>query len=329
MKVGVFSCKPYDKDFFAAQNHHFGFELEFLECKLCPETVALAKPFDAVSVFVDDLIDKQVLDALKQYEVSHIALRCRGFSNVDIAYAKTLDISVSRVPYYSHTAVAEHAITLILALDRKLLRSYSRAIDNHYELEGLLGFNLKNRTVGVIGTGEIGKAFIRILNGFGSRVLCYDIAPDNQVDEAGNAYVDLDTLYKESDIISLHCPLTPDSEHMIDHNAIGLMKPNVMLINTSRGGLFNTQALIAGLKSKKIGYLGVDIYEMESEILEDSDGCESIPYDTYDRLATFENVLITSHQGFFTQESLEKVTETTLVNLQYFFAGKVCNETYL
>ena len=329
MRVGVFSCKPYDRDFFISRNDHFGFELEFLECQLTPETVALAKPFDAVSVFVDDLLDQDVLDALKKFEVNHVALRCRGFTNVDIAYARKVGIGISRVPYYSSAAVAEHTIALILALDRKLLRSYSRTIDNNFELEGLLGFNLKSRTVGVIGTGAIGQALINILNGFGCRVLCYDIHPSETVRENGNEYVSLETLIQESNVISLHCPLTPESKHIIDHAAIQHMKENVMLINTSRGDLVNTQALIAGLKSQKIGYVGIDIYEMESEILEKDLGYEPIPADVYNRLSTFPNVLITSHQGFFTEESLVKVAETTLLNLQYFFAGKVCQETFL
>lgn len=289
----------------------------------------LSEPYDAISVFVDDVIDKKVLDALKSKGIHHIALRCAGFNNVDLQYAKQIGIGVSRVPAYSPESVAEHTVALMLALNRKLFRAYSRVLDNNFELEGLLGFNLRHKTVGVIGTGAIGEALIEILSGFGCKIIGYDPAPSKKLQELGCEYHDLQSVFRLSDIITLHCPLTADSQHMVDHAAIQSMKDDVMLINTSRGGLINTQALIAGLKSEKIGYLGLDIYEMESELSSEDLNCESIPENTYQRLATFPNVLITAHQGFFTRESMGHIADTTLSNLQYYFAGKICNDTFL
>ncbi|WJG07690.1 2-hydroxyacid dehydrogenase [Aliiglaciecola sp. LCG003] len=329
MKVGVFSCKSYDREFFNNRNHNYGYELEFLDCALTPETALLTKPFDAISVFVDDIVNREVLDTLKESGIHHIALRCSGFNNIDLEYAKEIGIGVSRVPRYSPESVAEHTIALILALDRRLFKAYSRVVDNNFELEGLLGFNLANKKIGVIGTGAIGQALIKILLGFGCRVLCNDINPSDQIKSLGCDYVSLQDLIKNADVITLHCPLTAESQHLIDHEAVQNMKDGVMLINTSRGGLVNTKALLAGLKSNKIGYLGIDMYEMESELLNHDLLCEKVDDDIYQRLATFPNVLITGHQGFFTRESMIQVTDTTLSNLQYFFAGKICAETFL
>lgn len=329
MKVGVFSYKPYDRKFLSAGNSNYGYDLEFLDCNLNNETVELAKPFDAVSVFVNDVVDKRVLTALQSFDIHHVALRCAGFNNIDLVQAHKLGISVSRVPSYSAESVAEHTVAIILGLNRKLLKACNRVLDNNYELDGLLGFNLRCKTVGIVGTGAIGRVLVKILTGFGCRILCCDPAPSDDIVAMGHKYVRLDELIKESDIISLHCPLTADSQHMIDHVAIQKMKDKVMIINTSRGGLVNTQAIVSGLKSEKIGYLGLDVYEMESELSNRDMICETIPDDTYQRLATFPNVLITAHQGFFTQESLQQIADITLKNLQYYFAGKICNETFL
>ena len=329
MKVGVFSCKAYDRKFLNARNNNFGFDLEFLDCSLNNETVELARPFDAVSVFVNDVIDVSVLKSLQSFDIHHVALRCAGFNNIDLEHARKLGIGVSRVPSYSAESVAEHTVAVILALNRKLLKAYNRVLDSNFEIEGLLGFNLRHKTVGVVGTGAIGRALVTILTGFGCRILCCDPAPSDDVVAMGYQYVSLEELIKESDVISLHCPLNADSQHMIDHAAIQNMKDKVMIINTSRGGLVNTQAIVSGLKSKKIGYLGIDIYEMESELSNKDLICETISDDTYQRLATFPNVLITAHQGFFTSESLQQIANITLTNLQYYFAGKICNETFL
>jgi D-lactate dehydrogenase len=329
MKVGVFSCKPYDREFFSAQNSNYGFDLEFLDCGLNNETVELARPFDAVCVFVNDVIDVSVLNALQSFDIHHVALRCAGFNNIDIEQARTLGFSVSRVPNYSAVSVAEHTVAIILALNRKLLKASRRVLDNNFELDDLLGFNLRCKTVGVVGTGSIGRVLVEILAGFGCRILCFDPAPSDEIVAMGHQYVSLEQLIKESDVISLHCPLNADSQHMIDHAAVQNMKDKVMIINTSRGGLVNTQALVAGLKSRKIGYLGLDVYEMESELSNKDLICETISAETYQRLATFPNVLITAHQGFFTVESLQQSADTTLKNLQYYFAGKICNETFL
>jgi D-lactate dehydrogenase len=329
MKVGVFSCKPYDREFLSARNSNYGYDLEFLDTSLNNETVELARPFDAVSVFVNDVIDASVLKALSSFDIHHVALRCAGFNNIDLEAARKLGIGVSRVPSYSAESVAEHTVAIILALNRKLLKSCSRVLDNNFELVGLLGFNLRFKTIGVVGTGAIGQALISILTGFGCRILCCDPAQSDDVVAMGHQYVSLEQLIKESDVISLHCPLNADSQHMIDHAAIQNMKDKVMIINTSRGGLLNTQAIVSGLKSEKIGYLGIDIYEMESELSNKDLICETIPDDTYQRLATFPNVLITAHQGFFTTESLQQIANTTLKNLQFYFAGKICDETFL
>jgi D-lactate dehydrogenase len=329
MKVGVFSCKPYERDTFESRSSQYGFDLVFVESALNTETVALAKPFDAICIFVDDDINSEVLDKLHEFGIIHIALRCTGFNNVDLVKAEKLGISVSRVPNYSAESVAEHTLALILGLNRKLLKANSRIRNNNFELDGLLGFNLRGKTIGVIGTGKIGRVFINILSGFGCTILCNDPSPSESIKNMGHKYIDLSDLIRGSDIISLHCPLTAQNQHMIGHPEITMMKDSVMIINTSRGGLINPQAVISGLKSRKIGYLGIDMHEMESELSAENIICESIPDDTYRRLATFSNVLITHHLGFFTHESLQQIADTTLVNLQYCFVGKVCPDTFL
>ncbi|WP_026375055.1 2-hydroxyacid dehydrogenase [Aestuariibacter salexigens] len=329
MKVGVFSSKKYDQVYLQQRSVHYGFDLEFLETRLGPETKALAERYDAICVFVNDIVDKTVLDTLKAHEIGHVALRCSGFNNVDTQYAQKLGISVSRVPAYSPEAVAEHTLALMLTLNRKLHKAYNRVKEGNFSLDGLMGFNMHGKTVGVIGTGQIGRAVVRILNGFGCRILCNDPYPHADVEALGGEYVDIESLFRQSDIITLHCPLTLESQHMINHDAIHLMKDGVMLINTSRGALVNTKAVVAGLKSQKIGMLGLDVYEMESELFFDDRSCEVIQDDVFQRLSSFHNVLITGHQGFFTSEAMQQISQTTLENLQYYFTGKVNPDTFL
>ncbi|MCY7296387.1 2-hydroxyacid dehydrogenase [Alteromonas sp. a30] len=316
-KVAVFSSKPYDETYFLAEAKHTGAELHFLETRLNEETVSLCANFDNVCVFVNDIVNKAVITQLYALGVKHIALRCAGFNNVDIECAKNLGIKVSRVPAYSPEAVAEHTVALILALNRKLHKAYNRVKEDNFSLVGLLGFNLHGKTVGIIGTGRIGSAVCRILNGFGCRVLGFDVAPDDTLSTQGITYTDLDTLITESNIITLHCPLNKQTNHLINTSAIEKMQENVMLINTSRGALVDTEAVIKGLKSKKIGHLGLDVYEMESELFFEDLSDEIILDDQFQRLLTFPNVLITGHQGFFTKEALTQIAQTTLSNIQH------------
>lgn len=316
MKTVVFSTKPYDRKFLeAAAAAGFNHELRFLEPRLTLETVELAQGFEAVCVFVNDLLDAPVLQALARQNTRVIALRCAGFNNVDLATAGKLGIRVVRVPAYSPYAVAEHTACLVLALNRNIHRAYSRVREGNFSLNGLLGFDLRGRTVGVIGTGEIGTVFATIMRGFGCRVLGYDKFPSQKCKALGVEYVDLPTLFAESDIISLHCPLTPETHHLIDAESIATMKKGVMIINTSRGAVIDTRAVIAGLKSGKIGHLGLDVYEEEADVFFEDLSNVVIPDDTLSRLLTFPNVLITGHQAFFTREALGCIAETTLQNL--------------
>ncbi|MDJ0652613.1 MAG: 2-hydroxyacid dehydrogenase [Xanthomonadales bacterium] len=329
MKVGVFSSKPYDIEFFSRFGINAGFELDFLESRLAPETRTLVSPYDAVCVFVNDVIDDAVLTMLEACDVGHVALRCSGFNNVDLDRAKQLGISVSRVPAYSPQAVAEHTVSLILTLNRKLHKAYNRVKEGNFSLDGLLGYDMHGKTVGIVGTGAIGQATLRILMGFGCQVICVDPYPADAVEQLGARYVNWKTLLRESDIISLHCPLTRESQHMIDAAAIEQMKDGVVLINTSRGALVDTRAVVAALKSHKIAQLGLDVYEMESELFFQDRSCEVIQDDVFQRLSTFHNVLITGHQGFFTYEAMEQIAKTTLDNLQAFFAGQVNQQTFI
>ncbi|KXI30823.1 2-hydroxyacid dehydrogenase [Paraglaciecola hydrolytica] len=329
MRIAIFSSKSYDREFLTKYNHFDELELHFFDASLQPETMALAYDFDAVCVFVNDTLNETVLTALSENGVKHIALRCAGFNNVDLACAKKLGLTVSRVPAYSPEAVAEHTIALIMTLNRKLHKAYNRVRENNFSLSGLMGFNLNGKTVGVIGTGKIGRCFINILHGFGCKVLCYDPYPNQSVIEQGAHYVELDALLKASDIISLHCPLSQQNQHMINQTSIAKMRDKVMLINTSRGGLVDSKAIIAGLKSGKIGSIGLDVYEMESELFFEDHSETIMQDDVFDRLASFPNVLITGHQGFFTQEALQQIAQISLNNLHAVNQGRVIKETFL
>lgn len=324
MKVAVFGTKSYDREYFDRLNDRFRHELVYIDAHLSAQTAPLADGFPAVCAFVNDELNQDVLRTLAAGGTTLIAMRCAGYNNVDLNAADALGISVVRVPEYSPHGVAEHAVALILALDRKLYKAYNRVRENNFLLEGLLGFNLHGRTVGVIGTGRIGSVFCRIMQGFGCRVVAFDVQPNDDCRRIGVEYVDLDTLLKDSDIISLHCPLTPDTRHIIDALAIDRMKDGVMLINTSRGALVDTVAVIANLKNGRIGYLGLDVYEEEAELFFEDESNRILKDDVFARLLTFPNVLITGHQAFFTAEALENIAGTTLANIACVERGDDC-----
>jgi len=320
-KIAFFDAKPYDIRSFTAVNGSFGFEITFFEAKLNSRTALLGENFDGVCAFVNDTIDSDVIDKLSRHGVQIIALRCAGYNNVDFhaAYEK---INVVRVPAYSPYAVAEHAVALMMSLNRKTYKAYPRTRDGNFSINGLLGFDMHGKTAAVIGTGKIGRCLISILQGFGMTVLAFDPYPDEvYAAEAGIQYTSLDRIYAESDIISLHCPLTPESEYMINAETIQQMKTGVMIINTGRGKLIDTQALIDALKSGKIGSAGLDVYEEESEYFFEDKSLEMITDDMLARLLVFPNVLMTSHQAFFTREALHNIALTTLDNLKEFFEG--------
>jgi D-lactate dehydrogenase len=325
MNVKFFSAQAYDKTFFDKANQHFGFELEYLEAPLNVQTARLAAGAEAVCAFVNDQLDSACLHALHRHGVKWVALRCAGFNQVDLDSAKALGIKVVRVPGYSPEAVAEHTLALILTLNRHTHRAYNRVRESNFQLNGLLGFNLHQKTVGIIGTGQIGLATARILTGFGCQVLGYDPYPSDAFLAIGGTYVRLDELYSRADIISLHCPLSPENHHLINGSAIAEMKRGVMLVNTSRGGLVDTRAAILALKSGQIGYLALDVYEQESEFFFRDLSDEILTDDDLSRLMTFPNVLITGHQGFFTQEALTQIAEITLSNLRELNETDVCS----
>jgi D-lactate dehydrogenase len=317
MKVAIFSTKSYDREFLGGANasRH---ELRFLEPHLDEETVGLAEGFEAVCVFVNDQVNAAVIATLQSLGVRLIALRCAGYNNVDLAAATKHRITVVRVPAYSPYAVAEHTVALMLALNRKLHRAYNRVREGNFALDGLLGFDMDGKTVGIVGTGQIGTVVAQILTGFGCPTLAFDPIPNQTCQSLGVRYVKLNELFAQSDIITLHCPLTPGTKHMIDGSALRKMKTGVMLINTSRGALVDTVSIIAALKSGKIGYLGLDVYEEEEEIFfEDRSGL-ILSDDVFARLLTFPNVIITGHQAFFTREALLNIAATTIDNITRF-----------
>ncbi|MEM9510409.1 MAG: 2-hydroxyacid dehydrogenase [Cyanobacteria bacterium P01_E01_bin.35] len=320
MKVAVFSTKPYDKQFLSQANQQHGHQLKFFNPSLNSQTVTLVQGCEAVCIFVNDLLDRQIIKTLGDLGIKLIALRCAGYNNVDLDAAAEVGITVVRVPAYSPYAVAEHAIALILTLNRKIHRAYNRVREKNFALNGLLGFDLHGRTVGIIGTGKIGQITGKILHGFGCRILAYDLYPNQEFAEQYGEYVALEDLLSQSDIISLHCPLTAETHHIINTQAIDLMKPGVMLVNTSRGGLIDTKAVIKGLKSKQIGHLALDVYERESSMFFEDLSGEIIQDDVFERLLTFPNVIITGHQAFFTSDALTNIAETTLSNITAFAA---------
>jgi D-lactate dehydrogenase len=314
MKVAVFSTKAYDREFLDRANRHYGHELVYFEPRLTNNTAPLAAGFGAVCAFVNDQLNAEVLVALSKGGTKLIALRSAGFNHVDLRAADELGQTVVRVPAYSPHAVAEHTLALILGLNRKIFRAYNRVREGNFSLEGLLGFDIHGKTVGVIGTGKIGIIFMRILSSLDCRVLAFDPFPATEVEKFAK-YVLLPELFRESDIISLHCPLMLETHQLINESAVAQMKDGVMLINTSRGRIIDTRAVINGLKSGKVGYLGLDVYEEEEDLFFDDLSDRVIQDDLFTRLLTFPNVLITGHQGFFTKEALTNITETTLANI--------------
>jgi len=318
MRVAVFSTKPYDRTFLERANRHAGHEFVFLEAHLAPETAQLAAGCNAVCLFVNDNADAATIAALAGSGVHAIVLRCAGFNRVDLAAARDNGIVVGRVPDYSPYAIAEHALALILSLSRKIHKAYARVREGNFALDGLLGSEVHGRTIGVIGTGRIGLAFARIMTGFGCPILAMDPYPNPQIDALGGRYVDLDTLLGSSDIVSIHCPLTPETRHLIDDKAVAALKPGAMVINTSRGAVIDTKAIIACLKSGRVGSLVLDVYEEEVNLFFENLSDQLITDDTFARLLTFPNVLITGHQGFFTRQAMEAIARTTIGNLSEF-----------
>lgn len=317
MKVAVFSSKPYDNTHLNEVNQNIH-ELSFIEAHLNEQTAVLSQGFDAVCCFVNDTINLSVIKTLKDNGIKLIAMRCAGFNNVDLVAAEEAGILVTRVPEYSPYAVAEHAAALLLALNRNIHRAFNRVRENNYSLDGLIGFDLNGKTVGVIGTGKIGLAFIRIMQGFGCRVICSDPYPNPEVEATKAEYVSLERLWAESDIISLHCPLLPSTRHIVNSNSIHQMKDGVTVINTSRGGLIDTRAVIDALKSGKIGNLGLDVYEEEADLFFENNSNEILRDDQLARLLSFLNVIVTGHQAFFTKEALTAIAKVTINNITGF-----------
>ncbi|HCU24139.1 MAG TPA: hydroxyacid dehydrogenase [Deltaproteobacteria bacterium] len=323
MRIAVFDAHRYDREMLSSVNREFGYELVFLEPRLTRETVILAQGFPAICVFVNDHVDGEILQTLARGGTRLIALRCAGFNNVDLLAAERLSIKVVRVPAYSPHGVAEHALALVLSLNRKIHRAYLRVREGNFTQEGLMGFDLFGKTVGILGTGKIGSVAAGIFLGLGCKVLAYDQIPNQALaKQAGVSYVNLEKLFSSSDIISLHLPLTPETHHLIDEKAIRQMKPGVMLINTGRGALIDSRALIHGLKSGKIGAAGLDVYEEEENIFFQDLSDKVLQDDVLARLLTFPNVLITAHQGYLTREALTKIARTTLENIRAFEEGK-------
>lgn len=324
MNVFFFSTKPYDQVSFDEINQRYGHSLTYLEPRLTPRTASLASGADAVCVFINDEMGRETLSKLAQLDIRLVALRCAGFNNVDLAAAKDLGITVVRVPAYSPYAVAEHAVGLMLMLNRRLYRAYNRVRDDNFALNGLLGFDFHGKTIGIVGTGKIGQCFAQIMKGFGCNLVAYDVYPSQACIDMGVSYVDLPELLAQSDVISLHCPLLPDTYHLINADTIQMMKPGVMLINTSRGALMDTKAVIEGIKSGQIGYLGTDVYEEEEDLFFEDLSGTIIQDDTFQLLQSFSNVVITAHQAFFTREALSNIADTTLANIATVEAGKPC-----
>lgn len=323
MKLAVYSTKQYDRKYLELVNKDFGFELSF-RFSAYPKTAKMAEGCQAVCLFVNDDGCREILTELATIGVKILALRCAGFNNVDLEAAKELGIQVVRVPAYSPEAVAEHTVGMMLSLNRRIHRAYQRTRDANFSLEGLIGFNMHNRTAGIIGTGKIGVATMRILKGFGMRLLAFDPYPSEQALELGAEYVDLKTLYAESDVISLHCPMTPENHHLLNKQSFDQMKDGVMIINTSRGGLIDSTAAIDALKQQKIGSLGMDVYENERDLFFEDKSNDVIQDDVFRRLSSCHNVLFTGHQAFLTEEALTSISVTTLQNIAQLDKGEPC-----
>ena len=317
MKIAFFSTKPYDKIWFEPLSKEYGFTIKFLEPKLDIDTVALCKGSDLVCAFVNDVIDREVINHLSTLNIRGILLRCAGFNNVDVSAANEFNIPVLRVPGYSPEAVAELAMGLCLSVNRHIHKAYLRTRDFNMNINGLMGRDLYTKTAGIIGTGRIGQAMIRICKGFGMRVLAYDVYPNKNLDVE---YVDLDTIFEKSDFISLHCPLTPETHYLINENSLSKMKNGVYIVNTSRGPLINTEDLISALLTpNKIGGVGLDVYEEEGDLFYEDHSNDIMTDEKLARLTSFPNVIITSHQGFFTREAMQAIAIETMENAYAVF----------
>lgn len=321
MKVAVFSSKPFEKALLEQENESHRHDFVYFEASLNEKTVELARGFDAVSCFVTDSLNAETLTILHQHHVKLIALRSAGFNHVDMPVAEQLGLTVLRVPNYSPYAVAEFAVGLILMLNRKIHRAYQWVRDHNFLLNHLMGFDLHGKTVGIVGTGKIGAVFARIMHGFGCELLAYDVAENPECLALGVRYVPLNELYARADIISFHCPLNNSTRHILNQDSIALLKHGVMVINTGRGALIDTNAVITGLKTGSIGYLGLDVYEEEESLFFRDLSDEIIQDETFLRLQTFPNVVITSHQAFFTKEAVTNIMKTTVENISYFEQG--------
>ena len=329
-KIAFFGAKPYDIASFDKVNEKYNYDIRYYKGHLNPNNVVLTQDTDAVCIFVNDTADAAVIDAMVNNGVKLLALRCAGFNNVDLKAAKG-KLPVVRVPAYSPYAVAEYSLALMLSLNRKIHRAYWRTRDGNFSLNGLMGFDMHGKTVGIIGTGKIAKILIRILKGLGMHILAYDVYPDYKfAEEEGITYTTLDELYKSSDIISLHCPLTEQTRYIINDDSIAKMKDGVMIINTGRGQLIHTNALIEGLKEKKISAAGLDVYEEEGDYFYEDKSDKIIDDDVLARLLSFNNVIVTSHQAFFTKEAMHNIAETTLQNIEDFRQNRpLVNEVIL
>ncbi|MFD2935729.1 2-hydroxyacid dehydrogenase [Spirosoma flavum] len=323
MKIAFFSCHPYEQPFLEAANSNHRHQLTFLSQQLTPETVPLAAGHQAICVFVNDQLTRPTLQALADQGIRLVALRCTGYNQVDVPTAQQLGIRVLRVPTYSPHAVAEHAVALLMSLNRKTYLAYERTKQNNFTLDGLMGFDLYGKRVGVIGTGKIGAAFSRIMLGFGCHVVAYDKMQSAVLQQLGVEYLPVNELLAKVDVLSLHCPLTPETHHLIDASALALMKPGAYLINTSRGGLLDTPAVLEALQSGHLGALGIDVYELEDDFFFADWSDKYLPDADLNALTHLPNVLVTSHQGFFTQEAMEQIAHTTLNNLTYLEQGQL------
>lgn len=323
MRIAFFDTKPYDKPSFEKYGKEKGIEFKFFETKLTEDTVELASGFDGVSVFVNDTVSAPVIDRLSELGVKALALRCAGFNNVDMKHAYGR-IHVLRVPAYSPYAVAEHAMAMLLTSVRRIHKAYIRTRDFNFSLAGMTGFDLNGKTVGVIGTGKIGRVFINICRGFGMRVLAFDKFPSDELSATGVKYVSLDELFRESDVISLHCPLTDETYHVIDADSLEKCKKGVVIINTSRGALVDAEALLLGIKSRKVGAACLDVYEEESDLFFEDFSGHIIDDDVLARLISMPNVIVTSHQAFLTEEALDNIAKTTVDNLTDLFERGQC-----
>lgn len=317
-KICFYDTKPYDKVFFDFYKEKFGFEIDYFESKLNFNTAVMAKGYEAVVAFVNDTIDEKTIDSLYDNGVRIIGMRCAGYNNIDFKAAFN-KIHVVRVPAYSPYAVAEHAMALLLTLNRKIHRAYNRTKEHNFSLNGLIGFDLHGKTIGVVGTGKIGSIFVDICKGFGLNVIAYDPYP---LQGSDIKYVSFDRLCEESDIISLHCPLTKETRHLIDKDKFGLMKKGVVIINTSRGALINSEDLLIAIKEEKVGGAGLDVYEEETEFFYEDKSYSIIQDDILSGLISMPNVIVTSHQAFLTKEALNNIAEITLMNIKDFFDDK-------